>query len=161
MFISQYVYFAFSSRTMSAAEMTAALGLEPDEFKVRGSRIAQPKPVPATHSWKIVCREPGLRVDEQAERIVQRLSPHLEAIAALARQLHTEHHQAPSAVLEVVRQFNDLEGQDRLASAPLDIADPPGLLGWHLGRDVLNFLHAAGAVLDVDEYDFTPDPADD
>ena len=160
MFISQYVYFALSSRTMPTAEMTAILGLEPDEFTVRGSRIISSRPVPATHSWKIVCRERGLCVDEQAARVVQRLSPHVEAIAALARQLDAEHDQGPGAVLQVVRQFNDVEGHDHLASAPLDLADRPSLLGWHLGRDVLDFLHTTGAVLDVDEYDFTLDPTD-
>jgi len=159
-FISQYVYFALSSHTMSAAAITAVLGLEPDEFKVRGNRIAGPTPIPVTHSWKIVCREPGLCVDEQAAHVVERLGPYVEAIAALARQLDAEDNQGPSAVLEVVRQFNDVEGQDRLASAPPDLVDPPDLLGWHLGRDVLGFLHTTGAVLDVDEYDFTPDPTD-
>ncbi|MEU4690924.1 hypothetical protein [Actinoplanes sp. NPDC023714] len=36
----------------------------------------------------------------------------------------------------------------------------PNLLGWHLGRAVLDFLHATRAVLDVDEYDMTPEHAE-
>jgi hypothetical protein len=92
---------------------------------------------------------------------VARLEPHVDAIAGLARQLDAEDRQGPSAVLEVVRKFNHEHGRDRLASAPPELIEGPGLLGWHLGRDVLNFLHATGAALDVDEYDYTPDPTDE
>ncbi|GAA2775969.1 MULTISPECIES: DUF4279 domain-containing protein [Kitasatospora] len=161
MFISQYVYFGLSSLTMPAAEMTAVLGIEPDEIKVRGSRFTEPKVVPVLHRWKIVCREPGLRVDEQVARVVARLEPHVDAIAALAQRLDAEDRQGPSAVLEVVRKFNDEDGQDRLASAPPEIIGGHDLLGWHLEREVLAFLHATGAALDVDEYDYTPDPTDE
>jgi len=59
MLISQYAYFGLSSLTTSAAEMTAALGIEPDEISVRASRYGGPKPRPAFHRWEIVCREPG------------------------------------------------------------------------------------------------------
>jgi len=76
----------------------------------------------------------------------------------LARQLSAEDRQGPSAALENVRKFNDEEGQNRLASAPPELIDGPDLLGWHLDRDVLDFLHATGAVLDVDEYDYTAGP---
>lgn len=86
--VNQYVYFALSSYSTSATDITAILGLEPDETTVRGSRIATPKPVPVLHCWKIVCREPGLRVDEQIARILERLAPHTEAIAALAPPGH-------------------------------------------------------------------------
>lgn len=161
MFINQYVYFALSSLTMSAADMTAVLRIEPDEITIRGSRFTEPKAVPTLHRWKIVCREPGLSVDEQMTRVVARLEVHTDAIAALARQLDAEEGHGPSAMLEVVRKFNDERGQDRLASAPPELIDGPDLLGWHLGRDVLNFLHATGAALDVDEYDYTPDPTDE
>ncbi|MER6298198.1 DUF4279 domain-containing protein [Kitasatospora sp. NPDC001539] len=154
MFISQYVYFGLSSLTMSAAEMTAVLGIEPDEITVRGSRFTEPQVIPVLHRWKIVCSEPGMSVDEQVARVVARLEPHVDAIAALARQLDADDRQGPSAVLEVVRMFNDEDGQDRLASASPELIEGPDLLGWHLGRDVLAFLHATGAALDVDEYDF-------
>ncbi|MER5646015.1 hypothetical protein [Streptosporangium sp. NPDC002524] len=43
---------------------------------------------------------------------------------------------------------------------PRNTLDPepsqkPDLLGWHLDLDVLCFLTATGAALDVDEYDMT------
>ncbi|MEV4642426.1 DUF4279 domain-containing protein [Actinoplanes sp. NPDC049548] len=144
--VSQYAYFALSSSHTSAAEMAAVLGLEPDETTVRGSRIAEPGAVPALHRWKIVCREPGLHVDEQIARIVHRLAPHTAAIAALAGRLDDE-EPGPAAVLEVVRTFDD-----RAA------AETPATLGWHLDREILDFLQTTGAVLDVDEYDMTPGP---
>ncbi|MFF2819911.1 DUF4279 domain-containing protein [Kitasatospora cineracea] len=153
MLIRQYAYFGLSSLTMSAAEMTAVLGIEPDEITVRGSRSTGRRVLPVLHLWKVVCREPGLGVDEQVARVVARLAPHADAIAALTRRLDAEDGEGPSAVLEVVRVFNDEDGQDRLAGTPPELVEGPGLLGWHLGRDVLAFLHATGAALDVDEYD--------
>jgi len=158
--VKQYVYFALSSHDTSAAEMTAILGIEPDETLVRAGRIAEPEPVPVLHRWKIVCRSPGLCVDEQIARVLQRLTPHTEAIAALARRLDAEGI-GPSAVLEVVRYFNDEPDQQDPSVEQNTETEAPNLFGWHLDRAVLDFLQATGAVLDVDEYDMTPDYADD
>ena len=156
--VNQYAYFALFSRSTSAAEMAAILGLEPDEITVRGSRRAEPKAVPGDHCWKIVCREPGLRVDEQVARIIERLVPHTAAIAALARSLDTEDG-GSGAVLEVVRYFNGQKAEQHDRS---DVTtEAPNLFGWHLDREVLDFLRATGAALDVDEYDMTPDYAED
>lgn len=161
MLISQYAHFGLRSLNTSAAEMTAALGIEPDEFSVRGSRYGGPKPRPALHRWKIVCREPGMSVDEQVARIVQRLAKHVEAIAALVTRLEAEDGEYGGAGLEIVRKYNHPDGQDRRAGTYPDGIDPSDLLGWYLDRNVLDFLHATRAWLDVDEYDFTPDPDDD
>ncbi|BBH71828.1 hypothetical protein ACTI_85130 [Actinoplanes sp. OR16] len=158
MHVNQYAYFALFSRSTSAAEMAAVLGLEPDEITVRGSRRTAPNAIPADHCWKIVCREPGLRVDEQVARIIERLAPHTAAIAALARSLDTENGRS-GAVLEVVRCFNDRGAEQH---DPSDATtEAPNLFGWHLSREVLDFLQATGAALDVDEYDMTPDHAED
>lgn len=161
MLISQYAYFSLSGLVTSATEMTAVLGIEPDEISLRGSRWAGPQPRPANHRWKIVCREPGMSVNEQVAQIMERLAPHVDAIAALARRLDAEDPQGHSAMLEIVRKFNHYEGQDRLASAPPELVDGPDLLGWHLDRDVLDFLHATGAGLGVDEYDYAEGSDDD
>ncbi|GAA0552739.1 hypothetical protein GCM10010172_38990 [Paractinoplanes ferrugineus] len=155
MHIDQYAYFALFSRSTSAAEMTAILGIEPDETTVRGSRRTEPSAVPVRHGWKIVCREPGLCVDEQVARILDRLRPHTTAIGALANRLAAA-DQESGAVLEIVRCFR---GED--AERHEHREDAPNLFGWHLDRAVLDFLRATGAVLDVDEYDMTPDRAED
>lgn len=144
--VRQYVYFALSSRSTSAAEMSAALGIEPDRTVTRGSRRTEPSAAPVDHRWVVECRDPGLAVDEQVARILRRLAPHTDAIAALARRLDGEPEAGPSAVLEVVRYFNEGDSEHQAPS-----------LGWHLGRDVLDFLDATGAVLDVDEYEELPD----
>lgn len=158
MHVSQYACFSLFSRTTSATEMTAILEVEPDKTTVRGSRRTEPKAVPVEHSWEIVCREPGLRVDEQVARIIERLAPHTAAIAALVDRLHTEDEES-GAVLEVVRYFNDQESERHHRSVPT--GEAPDLFGWHLGREVLDFLQTTRAVLDVDEYDMTPDCAED
>ncbi|WP_405717546.1 hypothetical protein [Streptomyces sp. NBC_01537] len=54
-------------------------------------------------------------------------------------------------MLQVVRHFNDT-AQNRL-----DASGTADLFGWHLDRNVLDFLTAVGAELDVDEYDMAPD----
>ena len=155
--VNQYVYFALSSHSTSATEMAAILGLEPDETLVRGSRIAGPNAVPVVHRWKIVCREPGLCVDEQVARVLERLAPHTAALAALAGRLDSE-EPGPAAVLQVVRYFtDDHAGQQGRGDAG---GEARNLFGWHLDREVLDFLQTTGAVLDVDEYDMTGDDED-
>ncbi|MBL7499652.1 DUF4279 domain-containing protein [Frankia sp. CNm7] len=73
--VRQYVYFALKSDGVSAAEMTARLGIEPDEVAIRGSRRAEPMIRPASHSWKVVCRQPYMTVDEQIDHVLDRLLP--------------------------------------------------------------------------------------
>ncbi|MEV3913376.1 DUF4279 domain-containing protein [Streptomyces canus] len=148
MSLTQYVYFALSSERTTADEITRLLGIEPDETTVRASRSTSPVAIPSCHHWKIVCRGRELRVNEQMSRVVGRLQPHTEAIAQLASRIATEEGPG-SAVLHVVRYFNDTDQEEELLSP----ADRTNLFGWHLGRDVLEFLTATGAELDVDEYD--------
>ncbi|WP_414506641.1 DUF4279 domain-containing protein [Streptomyces sp. NEAU-L66] len=64
MALDQYAYFALFSRHIPADDMTSQLGISPDEVTFRGSRFTGPVTVPVDHSWRVVCREPGLRVDE-------------------------------------------------------------------------------------------------
>jgi hypothetical protein len=135
--ISQYVYFALKSERVSAHEMTSQLGLEPDEIMVRGSKGANPLR-PVVHAWEVVCREPGLTVDEQIGRILDRLEPYADRIAALVETIDVA-EPGVTATLQVVRSFNDDEGEE-------------DLLGWHLDKRTLRFLHRVGAELDVDEY---------
>ena len=150
--VRQYSYFALSSHSTSATEMTDVLGIEPDRTAIRGSRRTEPSPVPVAHRWIVECRDPELSVDEQIARILERLAPHTNAIAALARRLDAEPEAGPSAVLEVVRYFNEAEQHPgHQAEKPKD--ESTRTLGWHLGRDVLDFLQATGAVIDIDEYE--------
>ncbi|MGW4507877.1 DUF4279 domain-containing protein [Streptomyces sp. NPDC004436] len=163
--VEQYVYFALSSKHMSAQEMTAVLGVEPDETSVRGSRRAAHPVRPACHSWKVVCREPGLAVDEQIDRVLDRLRPHTGRVAALARQLEEVPGEGGCAVLAVVRYFRAADDSETSAGRTdsdgyrdpdgMDVPHPPNLFGWALQRDAMEFLLATGAVLDVDEYDMT------
>ncbi|MFB6890336.1 DUF4279 domain-containing protein [Kitasatospora sp. NPDC056327] len=145
--LRQYVYFALFSPHVPAEEMTSRLGIAPDQVSVRGSRFTEPKVIPVSHSWQVVCRDPDLCVDEQIARVLDRLRPHTARIAELAGRLATDDGRA---VLQVVRHFNDSD--DESPGHP----DARNLFGWHLGRDVLDFLAAVGADLDVDEYDMTP-----
>lgn len=131
--------------------MTARLGITPVEMSVLGSRFTEPKVMPVSHRWKVVCREPDLRVDEQIARILDRLQPHTARIAELVGQLAADDG---GAVLQVVRYFNDTDHDE--SPDHLDAPDAPNLFGWHLERDVLDFLAAVDAELDVDEYDMTP-----
>jgi len=153
--IRQYAYFALRSRHVSAAEITARLGMEPDEISVRASRHADP-PRPACHAWKIVCREPGRTIDEQLGPIVDRLWPYLDQLVPLIDELATEDADYGGAVLRVVRYFDGEQGEEEELSAPdAPLRKLPGqhqLLGWVLERKVLEFLLATNVCLDADEY---------
>ncbi|WP_344243490.1 DUF4279 domain-containing protein [Actinocorallia libanotica] len=150
--VRQYVYFGLFSERMSAVEMTAWLGVEPDAFTVRGSRRREPA-VPVRHAWKVECREDGLPVDEQISRILMRLRPHLDKIAELSEHLNEE-EAGNRVVLQVVRYFND-EADAPDADSSAETTEGPNLFGWHLGHEIMTFMSMVGAVLDVDEYDLS------
>ncbi|MCX5067776.1 DUF4279 domain-containing protein [Micromonospora lupini] len=155
MLVSQYAYFALSSVRVPAAEITARLGIEPDEVVVRGSRQVDPAR-PATHRWKIACRKPGLGVDEQIAQIVDRLFTHAGRIGELAAELDRVDEASGASVLQVVRVFEHPDGEEEDLAGPVDgMQKLPGqhqLLGWHLDARVLEFLRRTRAELDVDEY---------
>ncbi|MEV6370420.1 DUF4279 domain-containing protein [Micromonospora musae] len=119
MLISQYAYFKLASVRVSAAEISARLGVEPDEVRVRGSRLAQP-PRPATHMWQVVCREPGLMVDEQIKQIVDRLYPHADRIGALAAERDRIDGGPGASTLQVVRVFEHPNGKEEDLTSPVE-----------------------------------------
>lgn len=153
--VSQYVYFAVASTRLPAAELTARLGIEPDEVLVRASRLAEP-PRPAAHQWRVVCREPGLTVDEQLGRVVDRLYQHAARIGALVAELRELDDWPSVATLQVVRIFDHPGGEEEAVPPPAGgrtkLAGQHQLLGWHLDTRTLDFLRVTGAELDVDEY---------
>jgi hypothetical protein len=152
--IRQYAYFALSSQLMTPDDMTKNLGMAPDEVRVRADRLAEP-PRPAAHVWRVVCRHRGRTVDEQISDIVTRLTPITAEIGRLARILAQNEGDRAGARLQVVRYFGDDDGEDEEPVVVGDLEKLAGqhqLLGWHLDRAVLDFLQAAGADLDVDEY---------
>ncbi|GLZ80762.1 hypothetical protein Afil01_55690 [Actinorhabdospora filicis] len=131
--MEQYVYFDLSGQTLTALRLDALIGLPADEWLVRGARRTTPVPVPPCHSWRIVCRDPDLRVDEQAARVLDRLRPYRTRIASLVADGEV------TAALRIVRRFD---------------GNPGARLGWTLGREALDFLAATGATIDVDEYGY-------
>lgn len=152
--IRQYVYFALHSERTPAHVLTAGIGVEPDEIAVRGSRHAEP-PRPVRHAWKVVCRERGRTIDEQVERLLDRLEPYVDRIAALVERID-ETEPGVTATLQIVRSFDDEDGEEEEPGPTSgDLTLLPGqhqLLGWHLDRRALTFLHRVGAEIDVDEY---------
>ncbi len=153
--VSQYVYFAVASTRLPATEITARLGVEPDDALVRGSRLAEP-PRPAAHKWRVVCREPGLTVDEQLGRVVDRLEEHAGRIGALVAELQELDDRPSISTLQVVRIFDHPDGEEEEVPPSVDgltkLAGQHQLLGWHLDARTLDFLRATRAELDVDEY---------
>ncbi|SEQ64572.1 Acetyltransferase (GNAT) domain-containing protein [Lentzea xinjiangensis] len=129
--VERYCYFALVSETVSAAGLSARLGLEPDE---RGAG-----------TWRIVRRgeEP---VHEQVRNLVERLEPFRDELVALTADPRT------TARLVVVRQFRD--GTDGPRGT-----DGTGV-GWRVAAASIEFLAAVRASLDVDEYDLV-EPRDD
>lgn len=147
--ITQYSYFQIGSEVMAGAEMSDRLGTLPDEHSERGRRSSDPI-VPRSHSWKVVCKEPGLRVDDQIRSVVGRREPIVDRNADLVGELH-ELESGRATTLQVVRFFDDDEGEE---DRPNPHAAERGmrkldgqhfLLGWHLDRNVLQFVERTGA----------------
>ena len=152
--IKQYVYFALMSERITGAAMAEQIGLPADEVSVRGSRIAGPRPKPLLHSWEIVCDTAGLTLDEQIERVLDRVRPYEQAIRDCVAT------EDCSATLQLVRYLgawlDDDEGEEEEITVTEDgLEKLPGqhqLLGWHLDTDVLAFVLGVGAEIDADEY---------
>ena len=134
--VEQFSYFALKSLTVSAAEMTRRLGVEPDEVLVRGSRHPE-HDVPRVHAWKIV-RRGDEAVDDQVRHLVERLLPIRDELVRLTADAEVV------AVMQVVRYFNH-DGAADAEKAPV---------GWGLSAQTLAFLADVRAGIDVDEYDY-------
>lgn len=129
--VEQYTCFVLVSETVSAADISVRLGMEPDEVLVRGGKWPV-HDVPRAHAWKIV-RRGEERVDEQVEHVVERLKPIRDELVALTADPEI------TARLTVVRYFREsVDGGD---------------VGWWVSAESVEFLAAVRASLDVDEYD--------
>ena len=106
--------------------MAAQLRIEPDEVLVRGSRLFEPA-VPVCHVWKVVCRDAGLAVDEQLAQVLDRLMPHVEAIARLSAELMADDGEQGGARL--LTWTNTADDPDRLYGFLALIRRRPWLLG--------------------------------
>jgi hypothetical protein len=152
--IKQLAYFGIFSETVSADDVGRRIGLESERTSVRGSRIADP-PRPKFHIWRAQCDTPGLTVDEQIARVMARLDPYRAAIGRAIAEIEDAH-----ASLSVVRYFGawlaeDEGEEEELTVTPDGLEKLPGqhqLLGWHLSREVMEFLLDVGAEMDFDEY---------
>lgn len=144
--IKQYVHFHVFSKQMTAVEMTARIGMDPDEVHVLGADRQHPRPVPVVHAWQVVCADRGrnLGVGDQIVKLVSRLAPVEETIAALVSELRDREGSDAGSELSVARWFDASDGD-------LD-GFQHHLLGWHLDEDVIKFLAHTQASLDVDEY---------
>src|SRR4051794_4515511 len=87
--MSQYCYFGIFSRVLSIAEISLAIGLEPDSSRVRASRSVDP-PRPVTNVWRVEAGDRNTRVDDQLVAIVARLHPFEDKLAALASHLSSD-----------------------------------------------------------------------
>lgn len=87
--ILQRTHFDIITTDLPATDITKRLGIEPDRSGVRASRSTEP-PRPPVHRWEIRCDAPGLRVDEQIDRVIGRLEPFVDSIGSLVSELAAE-----------------------------------------------------------------------
>lgn len=152
--MSQYVYFSLASEVVTAAEITAELGLNPDKTTTRGSRTLSTRVVPINHSWEIHSRDQTRQIDDQAAEVLDRLRP----IDAKLRQIMAGANVA--AHLVFVRYFNDDEGIDEVLDQHVAsdgtlsgrFAGQHQMLGWYLSTEQLRYLASIPAAISADEY---------
>ena len=152
--MNQYAYFAVASRTMTAQEMSAHLGLEPDRVAVRGSIVTDP-PRPGRHRWEIQNVTRGLDVEDLIAPILERVAP----VASKVRELVDD--DIAWAKLQIVRYLDDEAGvEEEITTTHHDghvLQKSPGqhqMLGWGLEPAALELLVTMRAYLDVDEYNW-------
>ena len=147
--IKQYVYFGISSEVLTAETIAGRVGLAADKTMVRGSRSENP-PRPLRHKWELGSYEPGLDISDHVGRVLARIEPAREAIRALVDEGEVQ------AWLQLVRYFGAEDGEEEIIDETpeglVKLAGQHQLLGWHLHRNVLTFLHDVGAEIDADEY---------
>jgi hypothetical protein len=142
--VRQRASFVVESTQVTADEMTAALGMQPDLVQVRGSKAAEP-PRPTFHQWVVQAAAVDADADTQVEELVERLEPLVERLTVLVARIRQDPNDYVTrqvhggAVLSVVRHFAFSTGSDRC--------------GIHLSERVVRFLSAVHACVDVDEYD--------
>jgi hypothetical protein len=159
--IRQYAYFAIYSDRLTPSEITGSVGVEPDVFRVRDTKTADP-PMPRHHSWRIDSGLPGLTVDARPQVIVDRRNPYAETIGNLVGEIESTQESLPGVggVLGVERHFVDDGGEDEDPSVAGQPGDPRlekllgqvQLLVWRLAPSVISFLMATRSALDVHEY---------
>ena len=151
--MSQHVYFAVASQTLTADAITAELGIEPDRISVLGSRQMAPRPIPAAHRWEVHSPDRVQPIDVQAAAVLDRIAPAAGAVRRVVDR-------GAAAELVLVRYFNDENGTEENLEP---VATPDGLrlepiagqhqlLGWCLGSEQLALLAAMRASIDADEY---------
>ena len=147
--IKQYVYFGISSELLTAEEITERIGLAPDKTTGRGSRTENP-PRPARHKWELGSYGPGLDISDHVDRVLARVMPRRDAIRTLVDEGEAQ------AWLQLVRYFDVEDGEEEIIDETPDglvkLGGQHQLLGWHLNRAALAFLHDVGAEIDADEY---------
>lgn len=147
--IKQYVYFGISSEVLTAEKIAERVGLEPDTTMVRASRTEDPAR-PVRHKWELGSYEPGLDLSEHVSRVLTRMEPARDAIRGLVDEGEVQ------AWLQLVRTFFADDGEeemiDKTHEGLVKLSGQHQLLGWHLHRNVLTFLHDVGADIDADEY---------
>lgn len=119
------------STSVTAAEITEILGLEPDGVSVRGSRDPN-FPRPRNHTWRIREDSPERTIEAQARAVVERLRPHRDGLLRLAAHPEVDIHMSIHRELD-----SDME---------------PVAVGWHLDLATLAFLVSINAEIDCDEY---------
>jgi hypothetical protein len=132
------VYFAVHSDLLSPEELEAQIGMAPSSVMRRAAKRVNP-PRPVVNSW---------RADSPLSRSAP-LWRHLEAlyeiVAPASGRIREVCRGEPAARLQVVREFYPDGGE----------AD----LGFSLDEPWLALISQTGALVDVDEYDYTAEPA--
>jgi hypothetical protein len=151
--VRQHAYLLIRSDVLAPVEVTARLGLEPDQVKPRGSQAVGPPPRPQVHIWIVRSGRPETAtVEAHLDRLLARLEPHVDRIGALLAEDHT------SGVIEIVRYFEVGKEDDEVlaigqGSDSLErLRGQHSLLGFHLDQRLIRFVNHTQITIDIDEY---------
>ena len=151
--VRQYVYFGIASEALTPDAISAAVGLQPDESRPKGSRRPGPPPIPRRHLWKLRSGVPETAdLNDHFAALVAKLAGYEDRIEAL---LDTED---ADGGFQVVRHF-DPGPEDEAIIEPGRLVDgferlrgQHPLLSFHLEEEWLAVAVKLGGGIDFDEY---------
>jgi hypothetical protein len=147
--IRQYSYLAVTSKTLRPQDIEGRLLMKADAHEQWGKgRLKADPTYRLTNVWKLLCVE-IMRVDEQIEALITRISPAKERLLKLTSQGDVE------VSLQIVRYFNDPHGESEAIVEDgeyIKLSGQHQLLGWSISAEALALLASLHANVDVDEY---------
>lgn len=152
--VRQSASFGISSLSVTPDEITSRVQLVPDETKAKGSRFAEPKPVPRFHLWRVRSGCPEtVELSDHFAALVARIEPFAPQIRAFLDSSDADGQFSIVRKFEAGPELDTIVDVGRVGPGYLErIRGQHPLLGFHLDQHILDLANGLGVGFDFDEY---------